>query len=92
MDGPSAFLDDVERELRRARAKFPGDRIMCIALLEEVGELAKAMLDESAENVRKEAVQVATMAARIALDGDGSVAEWRKERGLDALPPPEFVR
>lgn len=80
-----AFLGEVRAELVRARTKFPGDRIMTIALAEEFGELCKAVLDESAANVRKEAVQTAVMAARVVLDGDGSVREWRAERGLDAL-------
>ncbi len=83
-----AFLADVRAELIRARAKFPGDRIMTIALAEEFGELAKAILDEPAANVRKEAVQTAVMAARVVLDGDGSVAEWRAARGLDPLVTP----
>jgi hypothetical protein len=80
-----AFLAEVRAELIRARAKFPGDRIMTIALAEEFGELCKAVLDESAANVRKEAVQTAVMCARVVLDGDGSVNDWRAERGLDPL-------
>lgn len=80
-----AFLAEVRAELMRARAKFPGDRIMTIALAEEFGELCKAVLDEPAASVRKEAVQTAVMAARVVLDGDGSVNEWRRERGLDSL-------
>lgn len=80
-----AFIDEVRAELMRARAKFPGNRIMTVALAEEFGELCKAVLDESKANVRKEAVQTAVMAARVVLDGDGSVEEWRREKGLDAL-------
>lgn len=83
--GVDAFLADVRAEIIRARAKFPGARIMTVALAEEFGELVKAVLDESAANVRKEAVQTATMCARVVLDGDGSVDEWRAEKGLDAL-------
>jgi hypothetical protein len=79
------FLAEVRAELIRARTKFPGDRIMTIALAEEFGELCKAVLDESAANVRKEAVQTAVMCARVVLDGDGSVNGWRAERGLDRL-------
>ncbi|WP_345815333.1 Lar family restriction alleviation protein [Paraburkholderia sp. PREW-6R] len=79
------FLSEVRTELIRARSKFPGDRIMTIALAEEFGELCKAVLDESAANVRKEAIQTAVMCARVVLDGDGSVVAWREERGLDAL-------
>ncbi|MDR5800671.1 hypothetical protein [Caballeronia sp. LZ001] len=82
------FLDEVRAELLRARAKFPGDRIMTIALAEEFGELCKAVLDESAANVRKEAIQTAVMCARVVLDGDGSVNEWRAQKGLDPLTAP----
>ena len=80
-----AFLSEVRAELTRARSKFPGDRIMTLAFSEEAGELVKAVLDEPAAAVRKEAVQVATMAARVVLDGDSSVNAWRAERGLDPL-------
>lgn len=85
-DAPvDVFLEEVRAELIRARAKFPGDRIMTIALAEEFGELAKAILDEPAADVRTEAVQTAAMAARIVLDGDRSVNEWRAAKGLDPL-------
>jgi hypothetical protein len=79
------FLAEVRAELMRARAKFPGDRIMTIALAEEFGELCKAVLDECSANVRKEAVQTAVMCARVVLDGDGSVNDWRAGKGLDPL-------
>lgn len=82
-DPVAKFLKAVETELRRARAKFPGDRIMTIALAEEFGELAKAMLDEPQAAVWKEAVQTAVMAARVAIDGDSSVDDWRTAKGLD---------
>jgi hypothetical protein len=81
----AAFLAEVRAEILRARAKFPGDRVVTVALAEEFGELCKAVLDESAANVRKEAVQTATMRARLALDGDGSVGDWRAQKGLDPL-------
>lgn len=84
-DPAEVFLGEVRAELIRARSKFPGDRLMTVALAEEFGELCKAVLDESASNVRKEAVQTAVMAARVVLDGDGSVREWRASRGLDPL-------
>lgn len=82
-DPTSRFIAAVAEELKHAREKFPGDRIMTIALAEEFGELAKAMLDESGERVWKEAVQTAVMAARVAIDGDSSVDQWRAEKGLD---------
>ena len=79
------FLEEVRAELIRARMKFPGDRLMCLALAEEFGELCKAVLDEDSGNVRKEAVQTAVMCARVVLDGDGSVTDWREQKGLDKL-------
>jgi hypothetical protein len=80
------FTDEVHIELRRARKKFPGrQNVTFVALGEEVGELAKAMMEENADRVRKEAVQVAVMAMRIALDGDSSVNKLRRQRKLDRL-------
>lgn len=78
-----AFLSEVVAELERARHLFPGDRIMGLALAEEFGELIKALLDEPGKAVWKEAVQTAAMAARVAIDGDGSVDQWRAAKGLD---------
>jgi len=82
-----AFLADVAAEIERARTKFPGDNLTTIALMEEVGEVAKAALDESPDALRKEAVQVACMAARLVLDGDGSTTAYRENRGLAPIVP-----
>lgn len=72
-----AFLVEVLAELRRAQAKFPDSVLSLAALMEEVGELAQAMLKVRAgkwpaERVREEAIQVAVMAMRVALEGDRS--------------------
>lgn len=83
------FLAEVLDEVLRARAKFPGDRVMGLALAEEFGELVKAVLDESPDRVRREAVQTAAMCVRLVLDGDGSVKEWRAARGLAPLVQPK---
>lgn len=79
------FLDQVRAELAHARSKFPGDRIMTLAMAEKFGELVKAVRDEHSSDVRKEAVQTAAMAARVVLDGDASVNDWRAAKGLDPL-------
>lgn len=79
-DAVDDFLAEVRAEIIRARVKFPGDNLTTIALMEEVGEVAKAVLDESPERVRKEAVQVACMAARLVLDGDSSTTAYRAQR------------
>lgn len=77
------FACDMMTEHARAIEKFPSNDLGMIALMEEVGELAKAMLDEDSERVRKEAIQVAVMAMRACLEGDGSVVEFRASKGLD---------
>lgn len=79
------LCDEILAELGRARDKFPGDNVTLAALMEEVGELAKATFEEPRANVRKEAVQVAVMAMRMVLDGDCTFDDWRTSKGLDSL-------
>ena len=63
-------------ELVAAREAFPGTVHRLAALFEEVGELAQAMmhhdlkLGTSVHEVLHEAVQVATTAIRVAVEGD----------------------
>lgn len=76
------FIDAVRAELTRARTKFPGRPLTTIALMEEVGELAKATIDESQDRVYDEAVQVAVMAIRCAIDGDESADAYRRKWNL----------
>src|SRR5690606_9357305 len=46
--GPEQVLaSDILAELTRARAKFPGKNVTFAALVEEVGELATAIFEES---------------------------------------------
>lgn len=78
-------LNEILEELTRARNKFPGKNVTFAALVEEVGEVATAIFEESRDNVRKEAIQVAVMACRLILDGDETYEPWRKEKGLDTL-------
>jgi len=84
-------LQAIHAEVMRARLKFPGNHVMLAALMEEVGELANALLelrfatvakqpaydlDRLRDNVQKEAVQVAAVAIRILEDGDSSFPEY----------------
>lgn len=66
------FLFEVHMEILRAKEKHPGNEHKIVALMEEVGELAKAHLENEPEyRKRAEAVQVACVAARIATERDG---------------------
>lgn len=80
------FLRDVKAEVVRARAKFPEPDAVMTALTEEVGELAKALLDEPWGRVYNEAIQVAAMALRVAVEGDPTLIETRKKRGNGSGP------
>ena len=80
-----SLLQDIKTELARTRAKFPGKNVTLAALMEEVGELATATFSEPRANVRKEAVQVAVMACRLALEGDHTFDAWRARQNLDPL-------
>lgn len=69
------FMADVLMEVGRARGRFPMPNKTLAALGEEHGELNKALLEyddgkETAVGVFKEAVQVAAMACRVAIEGD----------------------
>lgn len=57
----------LERELRRAREKFPKNDRLFLALTEEVGELAKATLEGG--DIQEEALHVACVAVRILEEG-----------------------
>lgn len=71
MKGVGYFLDDVDLESIEAERKFPYPNPNLAALMEEVGELAQAMLQgKTQDEIYREAVQVATMAMRCALEGD----------------------
>ncbi len=64
----------IDAELGFAEAKFPGNEQQFASLTEEVGELAKALIDydrnkATSAEVFAEAIQVATMAIRVALEG-----------------------
>lgn len=74
-----ATLSAISDEVQRARTKFPNNHKMLAALVEEVGELAQALLQRRPiEAIRKEATQVACVAVRIIEEGDADFAsgEW----------------
>lgn len=71
-------VNDLGAEITRAIKKFPSNEGRLYALLEELGELTQAMLEQKQEpeknvtdrDVYNEAIQVACVALRIAMEGD----------------------
>ena len=69
------FAEKVYEEQREAAEKFPGGERLLGALMEEVGELAEALLhikerDGSPERVYEEGVQVASTVYRLLTEGE----------------------
>lgn len=72
-------LSLVEEEVRRSRQKFPGNEHMLAALVEEVGEVARALLESKPRSdVVSEAVQVAATAVRLIEEGDADFRDVPK--------------
>lgn len=71
------FIAAMQAEVINARIKFPSSALSFAALIEEVGELAKALLKlragkGSTDNVIAEGVQAAVMVMRLITEGDAS--------------------
>ncbi len=77
----------ISNEVARARNLMPARHDMFVALTEELGEVAKALIDQKYKttgtdfDVLTELVQVAAVAVRIATEGDA---------GFLYEPPPEI--
>ncbi len=75
-DYDTVFLNHVAAEVDRAREKFPTNKHKLAAMMEEAGEVVKAMLDHeyekdvSEQDIYKECVQAAAMCLRVAIDAD----------------------
>lgn len=68
-------LEAIQTEVIKARIKFPGNRFILTALIEEVGELCGAALAGESEKIYQKAVQVACMTIRMIEEGDASFRE-----------------
>lgn len=66
------FLARLQREVQWARSKHPTNYNLFAALVEEVGEVAKALQDGDEENLITELLQVACVALRLTTEGDPS--------------------
>ena len=74
-----ATSEALDQEVCRTRNKFPDNKHLLAALVEEVGELAEALIKgEGAERIKAEALQVAAVAVRIIEEGDASFDGWKE--------------
>ena len=64
------FVELLLDEVTFARSKYPSNTVLFAALVEEVGEVAKALQDETRDRLVAELVQVAALALRLAVEGD----------------------
>ena len=79
-------LSDVSKEVVRAREKFPTNEHMLAALMEEVGELSNALLEQNPwEEIYGEAKQVAAVAIRIMEEGDSDFRDSPAKERADTL-------
>lgn len=88
------FLAAVLKEVQRARLLFPGANATNAALIEEVGEVSKALMYEPWTSVIQEAAQVAAMACRLVTEGDSTMQDfrWHKvHRGGKCFMRPEHI-
>ena len=81
-------LNAISAEVANARQRFPNNGMLLAALVEEVGELANALLECEAgvlvrSDVEREAIQVAAMAVRVIEEGirDNGYAPTLEEIG-----------
>lgn len=73
-------LTELQAEVLAGREKFPRNRLMLAGLTEEVGELAKALLQrQGRDRIQREALQVAAVAMRIFEEGDATFADVTDE-------------
>jgi cell division inhibitor SulA len=75
---------DIAEEVIRARDKFPSNRFLFLALIEELGEVARAVLQKKPEHeVRLEWIQVAAVVVRLLEEDDPTI---HGQTDAEALP------
>ena len=81
-------MQALQDELAFARSRFPSNSQLMEALMEEVGEVARAVLERDFDHAKQEALQVACVAMRLATEGDQS---WEPSRPEDRFTVAEMV-
>lgn len=85
------FLSEVKLEIIKATNKYPAPNPNVAALSGESGEACEAMVKKMFTHVYSEAVQAACVAARLAIEGDPTMDEYRMNKGLDKSGVIDYV-
>lgn len=75
----------VLEEIEKARTKHPVTALTTIALMEEAGEVAQAILDKPIHHVNAELIQVMCVCMRLIYEGDDSTRDHRVNQKLGVL-------
>lgn len=77
-----SIYPELVLEIAHALQKHPGHRFLQVALAEEVGECAEALLQNKSKSLRHEAIQAATVALRLGTSGDFSFHDITPEESV----------
>jgi len=78
----SEIMVRVQNEISSAKAKFPSNKQLLHAFVEEAGEVTKAFLDMDQkdappEDITKELIQTIAMAVRLLQEGDPEFPQYK---------------
>lgn len=82
-----AFLLEVANEHESVVEYSPSPEASMCVLMGKVGSLAQGMTQGTPLWIRQEAIQVAVMAMRVAIEGDPTLDSYRERVGLGAHAP-----
>lgn len=83
MERMEELVNLTHEEAYEARRKFPTSEKRFSALMEEVGEIAKAFNEDDCEGWRRECIQAAAMCLRLAAEGDPAYKVTQGESDVD---------
>ena len=88
-EGWSQMAEAIDTEINAARKKFPTGDLLHAAMVEELGEATKALLDQhhggkaiASRDVYYELIQTAAMVVRLAQEGDPQFPKYNAPPGI----------
>jgi NTP pyrophosphatase (non-canonical NTP hydrolase) len=78
---PAKVISRIVAHYEHAMKKHPGNALLNLSLQEELGELARAQLEQDEKQTAQEAYDCIAVLIRIIMEGDGSVDEFHRRKG-----------